>query len=303
MSKLTLPSVGGEALLEGIMMKGPERSAMVIRRPDGSLYTEEWENKKPGWVSRVPLVRGIVNFITMMITSYRCLMKSAEISTEGLDEEPESKFERFLTEKLGDKLTGVITSVAAVLGIVLAVGLFFLLPAWVMSFFKGNLPPMLLSLCEGLIKMAVFIAYLFLVSRLPDMRRLFQYHGAEHKTIACFEKRLPLTVENIRPCRRFHPRCGTSFLFIVLFISILVSSVVTWDSIAVRTALKLLTLPVVVGISYELIRLMGKYDNRLTRILAFPGLQIQRLTTREPDDDQIEIAIRAVTPAIPEEYR
>ncbi len=286
--------------MEGVMMRGPRKSAMAVRKPDKSVYLEEWDNKPPKKISKVPFIRGSFNFVYSMIDGYKCLMKSAEISTEGLEEETESKFEKWLEEKCGEWLMKVIMVIASVLGVAISVLLFMFLPAFLVSAVKGFLPPWSLSLVEGIIKIAIFIGYLSLVSLIPDMKRLFQYHGAEHKTIFCYEAGEELTVENVRKQKRFHPRCGTSFIFISLALSILVFSVVTWSNPLIRTLLKIALLPVVVGIAYELIKLAGKYDNLFTKIISFPGLQIQKITTKEPDDDQIEIAIASMNPVLPE---
>ena len=289
-------SIGGQALIEGVMMRGPKKAAMAVRKPDGELWDAP---KKTVW-SKIPIVRGVVNMVVSLMDGYKCLMKSAEISTEGLEEEKPSKFEEWLEKKLGDKMTKVVSVLSAILGIALAVLLFTFLPAFLVGFLKGILPRWGLSLIEGFLKIALFVGYLAVVSLLPDMKRMFQYHGAEHKTIFCYEAGLELTVENVRKQKRFHPRCGTSFLIIALILSILVFSVVTWSSPLIRTLLKLALTPIVVGIAYELIKLAGRYDNVFTRILSFPGLKLQHLTTREPDDSMIEAAIASVKPVIPE---
>lgn len=301
MSKNFKTSIGGQAVLEGVMMRGVRKSAMAVRKPDKTIHLEEWDNKTPSKISKVPFIRGIFTFIASLVDGYKCLMKSAEISTEGIeDEEPQSKFEKWLDEKCGEGLMKVVMIISSILGFGIAIGLFMFLPAWLVGLMRDFVPRWGLSLIEGLIKISIFIAYLALVARIPDMKRLFQYHGAEHKTIFCYEAGEELTVENVRKQRRFHPRCGTSFLVIVLILSILIFSVVTWSNPFIRTVLKIALLPVVVGIAYELIRLAGRYDNLFTRIISFPGLQIQRITTNEPDDDQIEVAIASMKPVLPE---
>ena len=294
-------SIGGQAIIEGVMMKGPKKSAMSIRKPDGTLYHEVWDNPGRKWYNKVPFVRGIANFISSMVDGYKCLMKSAEISTEGLEDENPSKFDMWLEEKFGDKLVKAVGYLSMVLGLCLALFLFMYLPSLIVSTLRGFLPHWSLSLIEGLVKMGLFIGYMAAVSLMPDMKRLFSYHGAEHKTIACFEAGEELTVENVRKHTRYHPRCGTSFIFLVLFISIILFSVVSWDSVAVRVALKLLTLPLVMAIAYELIRLAGKHDNLFTRIVSWPGLKIQHLTTKEPDDGMIEAAIASIKAVLPED--
>ena len=293
-------SIGGQALIEGVMMRGPQKIAMAVRKPDGDLQVDVWDAPKKTVWNRIPIVRGVVNMVVSLMDGYKCLMKSAEISTQGLEEEEPSRFEKWLDEKLGDKMTKVVSVISAVLGFGVAILLFTFLPAFLGGLLKGVLPRWGLSLFEGLLKIALFIGYLALVSLMPDMKRMFQYHGAEHKTIFCYEAGLELTVENVRKQRRFHPRCGTSFLIIALVLSILVFSVVTWSSPLIRTLLKLALTPLVVGIAYELIKLAGRYDNLFTRIISFPGLQLQHLTTREPDDSMIEAAIASMRPVVPE---
>ncbi len=300
MKKNFKTSIGGQAVLEGVMMKGPKKSAMAVRKPDKTVYLEEWENKAPLKISKIPFIRGTFNFIFTMIDGYKCLMKSAEISTEGLTEESESKFEKWLEEKCGEWLMKVIMVISSVLGVGISVLLFMFLPTQLVKMLSDIIPYWSYSLIEGLVKIIIFIAYLSLVSKIPDMKRLFQYHGAEHKTIFCYEVGKELTVENVREQKRFHPRCGTSFIIIVLVLSILIFSVVTWSNPFIRTLIKIALLPVVVGIAYELIRLAGRHDNLFTRIISYPGLLIQRITTNEPDDEQIEIAIASMKLVVPE---
>lgn len=300
MSKNFKTSIGGQALIEGVMMRGPRKTAMAVRKPDGELKTEIWDNKPVRAWNKIPLVRGVVNMVTSLVVGYRCLMKSAEIATEGLEEEQPSKFEKWLEEKFGDQLMKVAMVLSSVLGVVIALLLFMFLPAWLVGLGEGFLPHWSMSLIEGLMKIVIFLLYMGLIGLMPDMRRLFQYHGAEHKTIACYEAGEELTVENIRKYPRFHPRCGTSFIVIVLILGILIFSVVTWSNPLIRTLLKICLLPLVVGIAYELIKLAGRYDNIFTRIISFPGLKIQHLTTREPDDSMIEAAIASMQPVIPE---
>lgn len=291
-------SVGGQALLEGIMMKGPFKSAMAVRKPDGEIDLSVWDTKKLTGIRKVPFIRGTFNFIDTLIQGYDCLMKSAEIS--GQEEEPD-KFELWLNKVFGKAAGAVFSAVVTVIAAVLAVGLFFGLPALIAGF-AGNYieNTVALSAIEGCIKIALFFVYIIGVSKMEDIRRTFMYHGAEHKTIFCYEKGLELTVENVREQKRFHPRCGTSFLLIVLIVSILVSSVITWENVFVRVLLKVLMLPVTVGISYEIIKFAGKHDNWFTKIISAPGLWFQRFTTQEPDDSMIEVAIAAVKPVLPE---
>ena len=303
-------TIGGQALIEGIMMLGPDKRATVVRKPDGELEVrlqprKAIKDKYPilGW----PLIRGVVNFGSSIINGVRELFWSADFYPE--DEQPQepSKFDLWLEKKLGsEKATSVVLVFAAVLAIAFSVGLFFLLPTFIAGLFSRlHNSALLHNVIEGVIRIVIFMLYLILVSRLKDMRRVFSYHGAEHKSIFCYEAGLPLTVENVRKQPRHHPRCGTSFLFVVIVVSILCSSVVftyvEWSNMWVRFGLHLLLLPIVVGISYEFNRLVGRYDNGLTRFLTKPGLWMQNFTTFEPDDSMIEVGIEALRLVIPEE--
>ena len=284
------------------MMRGPFLTSMATRMPDGSIEVETWDTHKSGktpWTRRAPFIRGIFNMVDSMVVGYSCLMKSAEKA--GVEEEP-TKFDKWLEEKLGDNLMKVLGGFAVVLGVALAAVLFIFIPTGLSSLLKPLIGAGIgLSLIEGLIKVIILVGYMWLCSRMKEIHRVFEYHGAEHKSIACYEAGLPLTVENVRPQRRFHPRCGTSFLFLVVFISIIVGSFISWDNPAIRMLLKLALIPVVVGISYELIKLAGRSDGILTRIISAPGMWLQRITTCEPDDSQIECAIAALEAVIPED--
>ena len=297
-------SIGGQALIEGVMMRGPFTSAMAIRKPDGELYLETWETGANKWYNKTPILRGICNFIAMLITGYKCLMKSAEISGFAEEEGSEpSKFDAWVDKHLGDSAVYIFNVIVTVLAMAIAIGLFMLLPAALIKWVGGMaaLPNMALSLIEGLIKIAVFILYLYAVTRMKDIRRVFEFHGAEHKTIACYEAGDELTPENAKKYTRFHPRCGTSFLLIVLVVSIFVFSVLSWENVWLRVGLKILLLPVVVGLSYEVIRFAGRHDNPFTRAISAPGLWLQNLTTFEPDEVQLSVAIAAMKPCIPED--
>ncbi|MBQ2862098.1 MAG: DUF1385 domain-containing protein [Oscillospiraceae bacterium] len=291
-------SVGGQALLEGIMMKGPFKSAMAVRKPNGEIDLSVWDTKKLTGIRKVPFVRGIFNFVDTLIQGYDCLMKSAEIS--GQEEEPD-KFELWLDKTFGKAAGSVFSTIVTVLALVLAIGLFFGVPALVTGLVSDFITSKVaLSAIEGVIKNGLFLVYVIGVSQMKDIKRTFMYHGAEHKTIFCYEQGLDLTVENVRMQKRFHPRCGTSFLLIVLVVSVLVSSVITWENLLIRVLLKVLMLPITVGISYEIIKFAGRHDNWFTKIISAPGLWLQNFTTQEPDDSMIEIAIAAVTPVLPE---
>ena len=301
---------GGQALIEGIMMRGPKKQAIVVRRQDGAFEIQEKELKlvKERYpICGAPLIRGVVTFLDSMICGMQALMWSAEFFPEDEDSQP-SKLDLWLEKKLGSqKLTTLVATLAAVLGIGLSLFLFFLLPTLlggVVDFiFPGNM--FVRNLSESLLKIVIFIAYLAMCSRMKDMRRVFQYHGAEHKTIFCYEAGLPLTVENVRGQSCHHPRCGTSFLFVVIFVSILVSTAVfsIWPVYhpLLRFLAHLVMLPMIVGVSYEFNRYVGRHDTPVTRVLMAPGLWLQNFTTFEPDDSMIEVGIKALQLVLPEE--
>ena len=298
-------SIGGQALMEGILMRGVDRQAIVCRKADGSLVTKEEElelikDKHPwmGW----PLIRGVINFLDSMIKGVKALTWSAEQLPEDEQGEPD-KFDLWVQKHFSSETAEkIIIYTAVVLGVVLAVGLFALLPTALAGLVNRLLPlGGWRGFCEGVLRLAIFLLYLRLVRNVPDMKRVWMYHGAEHKTIFCYEAGLPLTVENARIQSRFHPRCGTSFLFLVIFISILVFSLVRTEGTLARMGLHLLLLPVVVSLSYEVIKWAGRNDNALTRIVSAPGKWIQHLTTAEPDDSMLEVAIHALTLVLPKE--
>ncbi len=300
-------SIGGQALIEGVMMRGPEKTAMAVRNPEGKIVIEEVlddRGKSNPKFLKLPFIRGLVNFVQTMILGYKCIMRSAEIA--GMDEEEgePSRFEKFLIQKLGDKIYSIIGVVAMVLGVVLAVLLFVFVPTLICKLINTYVIDMkgFTAVLEGIIKIAVFVAYIGLVALMPDIKRTYEYHGAEHKTIACYEAGEELTVENAARHSRFHPRCGTSFILIVLVVSILVFLLVP-SSLGVlpRFALRIIMLPLVVGIGYEIIKFVGRHDNLFTRIVSKPGLALQKLTTREPDEKQLEIAIASLKAVMPED--
>lgn len=297
-------SIGGQALIEGIMMRGPKKSAMAVRNPQGEIVLEKWDNvpadKKPTFIDtlkKVPIVRGVFSFISAMTMGYKALMKSAEIA--GFEDEEEKK------ESKG--LMAVVGVVAAVLGVVLSVGLFIFLPTFIydlisllIPFLKGK--AFLKSLFEGILKIVILVGYMALVSKMNDIKRTFQYHGAEHKTIFCYEAGEELTVENVRKQGRFHPRCGTSFLIVMVIVGVFIGLLIPAGLPSLlRTAIKILLLPLTMGLGYEFIKFAGKKDNKVTRILSAPGLWMQRITVLEPDDSMIECAIAAVKEVIPED--
>ena len=312
-------AIGGQALIEGIMMRGPDKDAIVVNTADG-LHVEVQPRKVHPKDSPLswPLIRGVVNFFDSQVTGVKSLMRSAELAPDGYEEEP-SKFEKWLETKLGnEKFQSAIIGLGVFMGLGMSILLFFLLPMVVSSFFDGLIrSTLVLNLLEGLVRICIFVAYILLVSRMPEMKRVFAYHGAEHKTIRCYEAGLPLTVENVRAQTRLHPRCGTSFLLVVMILSILVFSVASSALLALVPALeamrstfwyrllmiafKLLLLPLVVAIAYEINRWVGRNDNALTRILTFPGMWFQNFTTNEPDDAMIAVGIASLEAVLPEE--
>ncbi len=297
-------SIGGQALIEGIMMLGPEKRAIVCR--GSGKMVEKVEDVKPlkeispvlGW----PLVRGVAAFISSMVNGVKALSYSAEQLPEDMQEEPD-KIDLWIEKHFSDETAQkLIIGVAVVLGIALSLFLFLFLPTFIVGLFPAVKADFYLrTLLEGILKLVIFFVYLILCSKMKDMKRLFSYHGAEHKTIFCYEKGLPLTVENVRPQPRLHPRCGTSFIFVVIIISIIAGSFIHVSDTLLRMGLKFLMLPLIVGVSYELNRWVGRHDNLCSAVLSWPGKQFQRITTNEPDDDMIECAIRALELVIPEE--
>ena len=316
-----LGKVGGQAVLEGVMMKSGNRIAVSVRREDGTISSDvsEFESaRKKHKFLNFPIIRGVVNFIEMMSLSMKTLNKSAELS--GIAEgEEESKFEKWLSKKFGKSVLDIAMGIATVLGILLAIGLFFFLPNFLATQLNKliTIDAVWQGLFASIIKILLFILYLYLVSLMKDIRRTFEYHGAEHKSIFCYEKGEELTVENVKKQRRFHPRCGTSFMFVMLFIgmilSVAVRALITYGFgfVIENNMLKALfytginiviLLPLIVGSGYEFLMYAGKHNNVLVRILSAPGLWMQRLTTREPDDKQIEVAIRSLKLAMPDVF-
>lgn len=334
-------SVGGEALIEGIMMRGPKGSAVSCRLPSGEIETEFIDYKPISTktkIFKIPIIRGFIGFIDSMLLGYKSLMLSAQkqgIDENDINEEELSKFDKWLLNHFGDKVMNIVSTVGMVLGLVLAFVLFFWMPTFLFQaisvgaakgfgwmfqnfgllFSKGDVITAILkasslapfkALFEGVLRMVIFIMYILIISRMKDIQRVFQYHGAEHKTIFCYEQGLPLTVENVKKQVRFHPRCGTSFIFMILIVSIIFSTILSYimPDVIVQTrmlwiAIKILLLPFMMGVGYELIKYAGKHDNILVRIISAPGLWMQRLTTKEPSEDAIiEIGIASFSAVI-----
>ncbi len=331
-------SIGGQALIEGIMMHGPKNTAMAVRRPDGSICLEEWENAQNNRpkITKLPVIRGVFNFIDSMIMGYKSLMRSAEISgfddvandsaessSEDYDNNNNEGSEKKSSEKsgssggIGEGTMAVLMTVATVLGVALALVLFKVIPETLYELLTRLVPSLngagyWCSLARaaftGVLKIIILVLYMALISLMKDIKRTFMYHGAEHKTIFCYEHGLELTVENVRMQKRFHPRCGTSFLILMLLISIVVTMFIPSRlvdnrvlNVLLRTGIGILLLPVIMGIGYELLKLAGRHDNVFTRIMSAPGVWLQHITTREPDDSMIECAIEAVKKVIPDD--
>ena len=319
--------IGGQALIEGIMMRGPEKQATVVRNPKEGLVEKVEPLKKKTGILSWPLIRGVVNFSGSMISGVKSLMWSAEKSgmedgEEAVEAEP-SKFDQWLEKKLGsEKFMSVVVTISVILGLGFSILLFFLLPMLIGNLFQRltNCGVVVQHLIEGLFRIVIFLIYMILVSKLKDMKRVFSYHGAEHKTIRCYEAKLPLTVENVRGMTRLHPRCGTSFLFVVMALSIFLFTILSAVLNALIPGLTVLRdqskilynllmmgaklvvmLPLVVSVSYEINRFVGRHDNAFTRILTAPGMWFQHFTTNEPDDSMIEVAIRALELVLPEQ--
>jgi uncharacterized protein YqhQ len=318
--KIHITSIGGQAVMEGVMMRGPFKTVVAVRKPDGEIEKKIDDNgtKTRNAFFKLPIVRGCVNFVDSLVIGMKALMYSASFVDIEDEEEEESKFDKWLEDKLGDKLKDAVIYFSVFISIIFSVGLFMLLPAFLTKGAEalGAKIPFIsavtethvfTSLFEGIIRMAIFLGYMALVSQMKEIKRVFEYHGAEHKTIACYEAGEDLTIENVKKYTRFHPRCGTSFLLFVMIISILIFALLPrFDGFSgiVSTLLRLVTrlalLPVVAGLSYEVIKWAGRSKSKPVCALSKPGLWLQRLTTREPDETQIEVAIESIKPCIPE---
>jgi len=305
-------SIGGQAIIEGVMMRGPHKTAMAVRKSDGSIILEENDNgtKKRKKIWKLPIIRGCVNFVESLIIGMKALMFSADQMDLEDEEETESKFDKWLEDKLGDKIKDIVIYVAIAFSLLLSIAMFIMLPTlitrgleWLLGFTPVSFiaqSRIFTSITEGIVKMVIFITYLALVARMKDIKRVFEYHGAEHKTIACYEHGEELTVENVKKHTRYHPRCGTSFLLFVMIVSIILFAVLPRTGVVLRMVMRFLLLPLVAGISYELIKWAGRSKNACVQLLSKPGLWLQKLTTNEPDDSQIEVAIASMKAVIPE---
>ena len=300
-----LGQVGGQAILEGVMMKSGDDVAISVRAMDGTVRSKKTKHisiRKKHKIFALPLIRGVVSFIESMVLSVSTMNNGVDML--GIEEE-ETKFEKWLKEKFGTGLLNILTPISLILGLLLSFGLFFYLPSlisgWIAKPFGDDIG-IWRSAVEGVVKILIFVGYILLISFMPDIRRTFEYHGAEHKSIFCYESGEELTVENVRKHKRFHPRCGTSFMFVMILIGIVIGFFIPFSNPFLRTACKLLLLPLTVGIGFEFLMYAGKHDNFLIRILSAPGLWMQRITTKEPDDSQLEVAIKSLKLAMPAEF-
>lgn len=297
-------SVGGQALIEGVMMKSPDEIAMAVRKSDGEIVVKKEPvskiEKSP--LYKIPIIRGVIAFFNSMVVGVRAITYSAEVFEEINTEEEKGKFEKWLDKKFGDKADDIITYFSVALAVVMALVIFMFIPTFLINFLKSIFTnQVVLSGFEGILKIFMFIGYIIIISRMKEIRRVFEYHGAEHKVIYCYESGKPLTVENAREFTTLHPRCGTSFLVFVMVISIVLFSFIGWESPVQRVLTKLVLLPLVAGISYEIIKIAGKSKSKLVGMLSYPGLMLQKLTTKEPDDSQLEVAIEALKNVIVED--
>jgi len=312
--------IGGQALIEGIMMRGPEKDAIVVREKEGlNIEVKDRKIRPKGSFATWPLIRGPVSFFDSQVVGMKALMHSADLNPEDEELENPSKLDLWLEKKLGDKkFQSLIIGIAVAMGLAMSIGLFFLLPELIFGFFEDHVGvPVVRELIKGAIRVAILVGYMALAARMKEIKRMFAYHGAEHKTIRCYEAGLPLTVDNVRTQSKHHPRCGTSFLFVVMILSILVFTVAqelllfvvpalhVWEGTFLYKLLmvvyKLLLLPLVVSFTYEINRWIGRHENWFTAILSAPGMWLQRISTNEPDDSMIEVAITALEAVLPEQ--
>ncbi|MFR8234670.1 MAG: DUF1385 domain-containing protein [Anaerovoracaceae bacterium] len=295
-------SIGGQAIMEGIMMRGPEKTAVAVRLADGSIHMKTQPTPKASKWGKIPIIRGVVNFVGSMVQGTKVLMYSADVLEENYPEEYEKdKFDIWIEEKLGkEKAWKFLMIISVLIAIVAAVAIFMLLPTVAVGWLsKLTDSIILLNLAEGALRMIIFVAYIMLISKMNDIKTVFQYHGAEHKTIHCFENNQELTPENAQKFYTLHPRCGTSFLMFVMVIAVLTHALMGWPNVWLRIISRVLVLPLIAGLSYELLKWAGRSDNWVVKILSLPGIYLQKLTTREPSEKQLEVAIAAMKAVLP----
>ena len=297
-------SIGGQAIMEGIMMRGPKKTSIAVRLPDGSIHMKTQPTPKPSKWSKIPLIRGVVNFVASLVLGTKVLMYSADVLEEHYPEEYEKdKFDIWIEQKVGKEMAWkILMYLSVVIAIVLSVGLFMLLPTVAVGIIgKVTENIIVLNLAEGAVRIAIFIAYIALISKMEDIKTVFKYHGAEHKTIHCFENGLELTPANAQQFYTLHPRCGTSFMMFVMVIAVLTHALMGWPNVWVRIISRILVLPIIAGVSYELLKWAGRSDNWIVRTLSMPGIYLQKLTTVEPEDQHLEVAIAAMKAVLRED--
>ncbi|MGM0379002.1 MAG: DUF1385 domain-containing protein [Bacillota bacterium] len=292
-------SVGGQALIEGVMMRAKNKISIVVRKKDGDFVYKDQEINGDSFIMKIPILRGMIALISSMIIGIKALSFSAEFYAEEDDDYEMSKFDKWIYDKFGDNAENIIVAFSMVTAMILAFFMFGFAPTFLINFLKSNINnSVVLSGLEGIVKIMIFISYLAVISNMKDIKRVFQYHGAEHKSIYTYEAGEELTVENAKKQKRLHPRCGTNFITIVLIVSIIIFSFISWQSLITRVLLKVLLLPLVAGFSYEIIKLAGKSDNMFLKIISFPGMMMQKITTKEPDEKQLEVALEALKRSI-----
>lgn len=295
---MSYKAVGGQAVIEGVMMQGDKKKAVAVRTPNGEIKVKterinSWVRNKH--IDKIPFLRGMFILIETMVDGMKSLNYSSDIYMEETGEEEEDAIDRFIKKMFGDKANDVLIMVSMFIAVILSVGLFVMLPTFAGGLFAKVIKnDIALNLIEGVIRILILFAYIYAISKNKDIERVYQYHGAEHKSIHCYESGKELTVENAREFKRLHPRCGTNFLFIVMATSIILFAFFGWPNPVMRVIMRIVCIPIVAGIAYEIIRLLGKYDNGFTRMVAYPGMMLQYLTTKEPDDEQLEVAIASL---------
>lgn len=296
-------SIGGQAIMEGIMMRGPKKTAIAVRLSDGRIHMKTQPTPKLSKWGKMPIIRGVVNFVSSMVQGTKILMYSADILEENYPEEyQKDKFDIWVEEKLGkEKAWKILMAFSVLIAIVMAVGIFMLLPTVLIGLLsKITTNIIVLNLAEGAMRIVIFVLYVILISKMEDIKKVFQYHGAEHKTIHCFENGMELTPENAQQFYTLHPRCGTSFLMFVMVIAVLVHALMGWPNVWLRIISRILVLPLIAGLSYELLKWAGRSDNVIVKTLSLPGIYLQKLTTKEPTNEQLEVAIAAMKAVLPE---
>lgn len=295
---MSYKAVGGQAVIEGVMMQSDKKKAIAVRTPSGEIKVKtnpinSWVKNKH--IDKIPFLRGMFILIETMIDGIKSLNYSSDVFIQETGEDEEDAIDKFIKKIFGDRANDILIIISMIIAIILSVGLFIMLPTFIGGIFiKITDNKIILNLIEGIIRILILFMYIYLISKNKDIERVYQYHGAEHKSIHCYESGKELTVENARKFKRLHPRCGTNFLFIVMATSIILFAFFGWPNPFLRIVMRIVCIPIVAGIAYEIIRLLGKYDNIIAKIIAYPGMMLQYMTTKEPDDEQLEVAIESL---------